>query len=74
LGNKISDINVIEKVNFKELEKLLLNDNKISDIKVLDKVTFNKLKVLTLGNDEIYDFENILINYVMKSKIRYFYK
>ena len=30
-SNKISDINILEKVNFKELEKLFLSENKINN-------------------------------------------
>ena len=36
----ISDINVLEKVNFKELKELYLSKNNVSDIKVLEKVKF----------------------------------
>jgi len=32
--NKISDINILEKVNFKELKELNLSHNKIPDINI----------------------------------------
>ena len=38
--NKISDIQILEKVNFKELKELYLSNNKISDINILEKVNF----------------------------------
>ena len=38
--NKISDINVLEKANFKELQELTLSVNEISNINVLEKVNF----------------------------------
>ena len=37
---KISDINILEKVNFKNLKILDLNHNQISDINILEKVDF----------------------------------
>ena len=39
-NNKISDIKILEKVNFKELEVLYLSWNKISDINILQKDNF----------------------------------
>ena len=35
--NKISDINILEKVNFKDLIELNLSNNEISDINILEK-------------------------------------
>ena len=52
-NNEISDINVLEKVNFKELKELYLSYNKISDISVLEKVNFKELKELDLSGNEI---------------------
>ena len=52
----LSDINILEKVNFKELKELDLSWNNISNIEVLEKVKFEKLeKLLLFGNniDEI---------------------
>ena len=40
----ISDIEVLENVNFKELKELYLQENKISDIGVLEKVKFEKIR------------------------------
>ena len=57
--NKISDINILEKVNFKELKELNLSDNKISDINILEKVNFKELKELNLSGNKISDI-NIL--------------
>ena len=59
LWNTISDINILEKVNFKELKKLGLNCNKISDINILEKVNFKELKELYLNRNKISDI-NIL--------------
>ena len=54
--NNISDINILEKVNFKELKELYLGHNNfISDIKILEKVKFEKLEVLSLSENEISD-------------------
>jgi len=47
-NNKISNINILEKVNFKDLKKLDLGCNKISDIKVLEYVKFAKLEYIYL--------------------------
>ena len=49
--NKICDINIFEKANFKELEILDLNANKILDIKILEKVNFKELEVLNSKNN-----------------------
>ena len=48
----LSDINTLEKVNFKELKELDLSWNNITDIKVLEKANFEKLeKLLLFGNN-----------------------
>jgi len=44
--NNISDINIFELINFKELKKLDLEINKISDINIFEKVNFKELKKL----------------------------
>ena len=48
--NKISDINVLEKVNFKQLKELNLFDNGpgLKEISVLEKVQFENLEKLNL--------------------------
>ena len=51
---KISDIKVLEKVDFKELKELYLSGNKISDIKVFD---FKELEKLDLSNNKISDIK-----------------
>ena len=59
-GNKISNnINILEKVNFKELKKLYLSNQYISDLKILEKVKFEKLEELNLSENKISDI-NIL--------------
>ena len=55
--NKISDINILEKVNFAKLEKLYLSDNNISNIDVLGKVNFKELKALDFCNNKISDIK-----------------
>ena len=54
--NKISDINILEKVNFNKLEELNLKDNEIRDITILEKVNFKQLQQLNLRNNEISDY------------------
>ena len=39
---------ILERVNFKELKELDLNNNEISDIEVLENVKFDKLDKLYL--------------------------
>ena len=39
-ANKISDINILEKVKFEKLQLLDLSGNEISDISILEKVNF----------------------------------
>ena len=68
----ISDINILEKVNFKELKELNLRGNKISDIKVLEKVDFKELKKLDLSSNNINEKDNSLILSKLKSKIKDF--
>ena len=57
--NKISDINTFEKVNFKELKELYLNNNEISDIKVFEKTLFKNPITIYLSGNKI---EGKLIN------------
>ena len=52
-GNKISNINILEKVNFKELKKLNLSYTEVSDIEILVKVNFNELQKLDLSGNKI---------------------
>ena len=58
-NNKISDINLLEKVQLKELKELSFSQNYIQDIKVLIKVKFEKLEKLNLSWNKISDI-NIL--------------
>ena len=51
--NKISDISVFERVDFKELTELYLYNNNISNIKVLEKAKFQNLKLLDLTGNKI---------------------
>ena len=51
----ITNINVLEKVNFNNLEDLCLRRNNISNIDILEKVNFKKLKRLDLSRNKISD-------------------
>jgi len=51
--NSISDIFILKKLNFRQLNKLDLSGNNISDI--LEKVNFEKLKELDLSGNNISD-------------------
>ena len=53
VGNE--ELNDLCKIEFKELEKLLLSSNNISDIKMLENANFHKLKKLSLSNNKIKD-------------------
>ena len=66
--NEISDINVLDKVNFKELNELNLRSNKISDISLFEKVNFKELDGLDLKNNLINENDSILVN--LSSKIK----
>ena len=53
-GNRLlSNLNILEKVNFKELNELNLCYNKILDIEILKKLTFKKLEILNLAYNSI---------------------
>ena len=52
-NNQISEINILEKVNFKGLKELNLSSNEISDINILEKVNFKELKELDLSYNGI---------------------
>ena len=70
--NKISDINILEKANFKELKELYLNYNQISDINVFEKVKFKKLQKLNLDKNNIDKIKNESLISYLKSKIKEF--
>ena len=56
--NNISDIKVLEKVNFKNLEKLYLSNNyDLADINILEDVNFRELKELDLSWNNISDIK-----------------
>ena len=59
-SNEITNINILEKLDFKNLREIDLSYNKISDIKILEKVRFKNLKILNLQNND-YMCENIEI-------------
>ena len=59
--NNITNIDILEKVNFKELKELYLCKNNISDIKVLEIIKFEKLEILDLNNNKIDEQLNKLI-------------
>jgi len=71
-NNKISDINILEKVNFKELKELYLDDNNISDITVFENVKFEKLKQFKLNNNNLDNNKFSKIIDILKSKVVYF--
>ena len=54
-NNLISNIESLEKNDFKDLLRLILSNNKIRDINVLERAKLNKLKALNLSNNEISD-------------------
>ena len=62
----------MEKVDFKNLNKLDLSWNKISNINIFKKVDFKELNDLCLGDNEINEKENYLIITNLKSKIKKF--
>ena len=61
----IKDINILKKVNFKQLKELYLKNNIISDIEVLERVKFKKLKKIDLVDDKniINNLSDINLNY-----------
>ena len=63
-NNKLSDIKVLEKAKFNNLEKLYLIYNQISNIKALEKAEFKSLKELNF-----IDKINIRYNSIRKSKV-----
>ena len=69
-SNEISDINLLENENFKQLKKLYLNENEISDIKGIAKRNFDKLEILNLSDNKILDI-NILekVNFEQLKKL-----
>ena len=71
--NQISNINVLEKVNFQILKKLDLSKNNITNIKILEKVKFDKLEILNLRKNKISNKENEAIISKLKSKIKGLY-
>ena len=68
--NKITNINILEKVNFKELKMVNLSFNLISDIKVI--VKFEKLTFLDISFNEINKEENASIINNLKMTIKHF--
>ena len=69
---KISDINILENVNFNELKELDLSSNNISDIKILEKIKFEKLELLDLKINKIdtNEFKSTINN--LKSRYKLF--
>ena len=59
--NKISDINILEKVRYDDLRELYLYNNSISSIRILEDVKFKHLQVLSLGYNKISNI-NVLSN------------
>ena len=50
--NKITDINVLKDVNFKELKELYLFSNNMIDIHIFEHTQFEKLEKLDLTNNK----------------------
>ena len=69
----MTNIDVFEKVNFKQLKELYLRNNEISDIKVFKKAKFDKLEILDLSNNDIDEVDNSEITLYLKSKIKNLY-
>ena len=65
-------LELLKKVNFKELQILDLSHNKISDIKVLENVNFKQLQTLNLRYNKIDKSKNDLIIPRLKLKIKNF--
>ena len=70
--NEISNIDILENVNFKELKELYLHYNEISDIKILEKVKFEKLEDLYLDNNKIDQIKYSSLINDLKNKIKHF--
>ena len=54
-NNLISNIEELEKDDFKDLLRITLSMNKIKDISVLERTNFKQLKALNLSNNKILD-------------------
>ena len=56
-------MNILQKVNFKEVDKLVFSWNNISDINILDKVifVFKRIKDLDLSFNKISDIKVLKI-------------
>ena len=52
-SDKISDINVLEKINLNNLKELYLSHNNISDINVLQTVNFDNINIINLSSNKI---------------------
>ena len=52
-ASKISDISVLERVNFPELVKLDLSNNNIKDISVFERKTFDRLTLLNISENKV---------------------
>ena len=68
-GNKISDISVLEKVNFPQLEGLGLSRNYIIDINCLEKINSPNLISISLSDNKINIESNKSLIEKLKSKI-----
>ena len=71
-ANKINGINILENVNFKELESLNLFKNEIWNIDVLEKLKFEKLKVINIRGNRINVENNSFVIENLKSKYKHF--
>ena len=71
-ANNIDDIDILEKVNFKELKKIKIDlySNQISNINILEKVKFEKLEELNLLKNKIGVKQNNSIISKMKTILK----
>ena len=72
--NAITDINILQKLNFKELRELYLYNNNISDLEVLKQIKLEKLEKLDLEDNKIDKNKNGLIISNLKFSIKEFFK
>ena len=62
--NKLTNVDALSKMKFKNLKYLYLNDNKISYVTLLKTLNLNKLSVVSLKENNIVsknqEFQNVV--------------